>query len=86
MSRAAFQALHSAARGMFRYTMQTDNHSAETLVYLQLVDAAIDEGHTALGTQRSAADQYIHLVGGLTSAQMQNARKILENEGLLPPE
>jgi hypothetical protein len=38
-----------------------------------------------LGTERSAADQYVHTVSGLTQIQMQNARKILEHEGLLDP-
>lgn len=68
---------------MLRQALQTDNHTPETLVYLQLLDAAIDDGHLALGTQRSAADTYVNLVRGMTEIQVQNAHRILEREGLL---
>lgn len=86
LDRAAFQVLHSAARSVFRNQIQVDNHTKETLIYLQLLDKAIDVGHEALGTLRPYADQYIHLVTGLTQTQVQNARRILESEGLLPTE
>lgn len=85
VEKRAFQALHSAARAVYRSEIQKDNHSAETLVFLQLLDAAIDDGHLALGTERPAADQFIHLVSGITQLQAANARKILEQEGLLTP-
>lgn len=86
IGRREFQALHSAARAMFREVMKTENHSPDTLAFLQLLDAAIDAGHEALGTHRPSADQYIHMVGGIIATQAQNARLILEREGLLSKE
>ncbi len=81
-----FQVLHSAARAVFKQAVESNEHSATTLEYLTALDAAIEEGHRSLGTSRPAADQYIHLVGGLTKAQAENAMSILRKEGLLPEE
>lgn len=79
-----FQVLHSAARAVFKQVLESNEHSSTTLEYLTALDAAIDEGHRVLGTDRPAADQYINIVGGLTRAQADNAMSILRKEGLLP--
>ncbi len=86
MSRKEFQALHSAARAMFRESMKSDNHSAQALIYLQLLDAAIDAGHEALGTHRPSADTYVELISGISKIQAENAQRFLENKGLTIPE
>lgn len=82
IQRKEFQALHSAARAMFKNALKTDDHSAEALMYLQLLDAAIDAGHEALGTHRPSADTYVELIGGISRIQAQNAQAFLQREGL----
>lgn len=86
MDRMAFQALHSAARALYKQALESEDHSPNTLLYLTALDAAIDAGHEALGTHRPSADKYIHVIGGITKAQAQNAQAILRNEGLLDDE
>jgi hypothetical protein len=83
VSKKTFQYLHSAARALFQQALQTENHSAESLVYLQLLNEAIDAGHDALGTHRPSADQYVNVVGGITRLQAENAQAFLKNEGYL---
>lgn len=83
VTKKTFQALHSAGRSLFQQALQSNNHSAETLIYLTLLNEAIDEGHQVLGTQRAAADEFIRLVTGITDAQRENARLFLEQEELL---
>lgn len=86
IGRKEFQALHSAARAMFKEALKSDNHSAEALIYLQLLDASIDAGHAALGTHRPSADEYVRLVNGISKIQAENAKLFLEQQGLTIPE
>lgn len=83
LDRTQFQVLHSAARALFQQALGTEDHSATTLMYLQALNDAIDTGHDALGTHRPSADKYVHIVGGITKAQADNAQAILQKEGLL---
>jgi len=82
MDRTLFQALHSAARALYKQALETDDHSTNTLLYLTVLDEAINAGHKALNTNRSAADKYVHLVSGISKTQAENAKAILEREGL----
>jgi hypothetical protein len=83
MSRYHFQVLHSAGRTLLRQAVQTYNHSPEASAFLVALDEAVTVGHEVLGTERVAADEYIRLVNGISEAQREHAREILEKEGLL---
>lgn len=87
VDRETFQSLHSAGRSLFQQALQSNDHSAETAVYLTLLNKAIDEGHRVLGTQRAMADKYIELVSGITQTQRENAemflRGVIEREQIL---
>src|SRR5688572_3986440 len=72
-----FQYLHSCGRSLLASALKSDNHSAETLLYLTMVGEAVDYGHQVLGTQRGYADAYINVVGGITALQAENAKKFL---------
>lgn len=74
-----FMALHSAARALFQQSIKTDNHSAESVAYLTILDAAIERGHQVLGTHRPSADKYIELITGITEIQRKNAEAFLES-------
>ena len=82
VDKKTFQALHSAARALFNEALKTDNHSVATVTYLQLLNDAISAGHEALGTHRPSADHYIELARGVTKAQEENIKILLEEHGL----
>ena len=78
VDRDQFQMLHSAGRSLFQNALKTQDHSPDTLVYLTLLNDAIDEGHKVLGTHRPTADEYIELVSNITTIQRANAEKFLK--------
>lgn len=82
VDKKTFQALHSAARALYAEALKTENHSVATLTYLTLLNDAIDAGHTALQTHRTSADKYIELTKGVTAAQEENIKLLLEHHGL----
>lgn len=82
ISRREFQVLHSAGRALFKQATQSYDHTKEATAYLVALDQAIIKGHEVLNTDRPAADEYVRLIHGITEAQREHARAILENEGL----
>lgn len=82
MSRHDFQVLHSAGRALFKQATESYDHTKEATAYLVALDQAIIKGHEVLNTDRPSADEYVYLVHGVTEAQREHARTILENEGL----
>lgn len=82
MSRKHFQALHSAARSVLRYSISTYDHTPEAASFLILLDEAINAGHEVLGTDRPSADRYIDLMIGVTELQRKQAAELLSKADL----
>jgi hypothetical protein len=70
--------LHAAARGMYSQLMNIESGvDGSFLTYLQELNAAIQEGHKLLGTERVAADNYVALMKEVHEAQLRQVQEFL---------
>ena len=83
ITREQFQMLHSSARAVYRQSIDSSEIDSFTAEFLIKLNDAIELGHDILGTDRSTADNYIKLVGEVARLHEDQARRILEREGLL---